>query len=303
MLNFIKSEACLLSLANKSHHQKTGRSDADIQQVARELTLLNIREGLFSVVVLGWEDIQQRLSEYKSIARSHYPELFPTLKPILFQGLDFALDRGGKFFPSKSLYDSELVYHLPEENELISDIISQLTTDDGEKLVLLTGAPASGKTVLGGSIGKELQKREFDVFYYSLNNDDEFRDVLNDIYTCDQLRTLVILGNCHLNISITSRIYSSFNKFDNVSCLMISRNVSKDVRYDYENYALDFFQRLDDIDCLFDLSNITKKKFKRKIIGIIEKYRDHKESLINKKLNMGDINVVVNNTAVPLRRE
>lgn len=51
----------------------TAPNDAKIQKIAREITVEHEKEGLFSVIVLGWDDIQLRIAGYPDIVKNHYP--------------------------------------------------------------------------------------------------------------------------------------------------------------------------------------------------------------------------------------
>ena len=50
--------------------------DAAVQRVARALSEENTRKGLFSVEVLGWDDVEERLASHPDLLKMYYPELF-----------------------------------------------------------------------------------------------------------------------------------------------------------------------------------------------------------------------------------
>ena len=56
----------------------TGLRDANIQQVAREITQQHQKEGLFPVHVWFWEDIRHKLAEYDGLVKKYYPHLHAT---------------------------------------------------------------------------------------------------------------------------------------------------------------------------------------------------------------------------------
>lgn len=56
----------------------TGPKDISIEKLAREITLENLKSGLFMVTVLGWEDIVLLLDEHESVAKKYYPNMYNT---------------------------------------------------------------------------------------------------------------------------------------------------------------------------------------------------------------------------------
>ena len=56
----------------------TGLRDAEIQQVAREITQQHQKEGLFPVHVWFWEDIKDKFAEYPELIKKYYPDLYAT---------------------------------------------------------------------------------------------------------------------------------------------------------------------------------------------------------------------------------
>ena len=55
----------------------TAPNDVKIQAVARAITEQHQNEGLFDVVVMGWDEIQRRLTDYPELIDKHYPEIGP----------------------------------------------------------------------------------------------------------------------------------------------------------------------------------------------------------------------------------
>ncbi|OXD04865.1 NB-ARC domain-containing protein [Vibrio parahaemolyticus] len=58
----------------------TTSNDAAIQKVARELTDLHAKEGLFSVDVKSWDEILRELARYPAILVKHFPDYIGTQK-------------------------------------------------------------------------------------------------------------------------------------------------------------------------------------------------------------------------------
>ncbi len=53
----------------------SGPKDARIEQLARKITAMHLREGLFSVNIFGWEDIVARLDDFPALIDKHFPGL------------------------------------------------------------------------------------------------------------------------------------------------------------------------------------------------------------------------------------
>ena len=51
-------------------------NDARVQEEARRITEEHRAEGLFSVDVWGWEEVERRLTDYPELLEKHYPEFF-----------------------------------------------------------------------------------------------------------------------------------------------------------------------------------------------------------------------------------
>ncbi|MBI5949694.1 MAG: hypothetical protein HY875_16270 [Chloroflexi bacterium] len=52
----------------------TAPNDAVIQEEARRLTEANEAEGLFSVEVWGWDELERRMTEHPEVLQQHYPQ-------------------------------------------------------------------------------------------------------------------------------------------------------------------------------------------------------------------------------------
>lgn len=60
----------------------TASRDQNIQTVARLITIEHGKTGGFSVDVLGWEEIERRLSTYPYILEKHYPQYAPSISQL-----------------------------------------------------------------------------------------------------------------------------------------------------------------------------------------------------------------------------
>lgn len=56
----------------------TSPSDTTLQALARTITLENAANNLFSVTILGWNEILLMLDEHEAVARKYYPNMFST---------------------------------------------------------------------------------------------------------------------------------------------------------------------------------------------------------------------------------
>jgi len=52
----------------------TAPRDVKVQEIAREITSAHQSEGLFSVQVMFWGDIEDQLSQHLDVARAYYPQ-------------------------------------------------------------------------------------------------------------------------------------------------------------------------------------------------------------------------------------
>lgn len=60
----------------------TAPSDAELQKLAREISVERERQGKFTVQVLGWSDIETLLCDYPNVLNTIYPELGVDLAAI-----------------------------------------------------------------------------------------------------------------------------------------------------------------------------------------------------------------------------
>lgn len=82
----------------------TAPNDAKIQKVARDITVENEKEGLFSVAVLGWDEIQLKIASYPDVVTKHYPTFL---------------------YNTGNLQERESA--LPEQGEPSAELIAELT--------------------------------------------------------------------------------------------------------------------------------------------------------------------------------
>lgn len=56
----------------------TASKDAAVEELARKITVEHLQQGLFSVHIWGWADIELALSGHRVILEKHYPQFFQT---------------------------------------------------------------------------------------------------------------------------------------------------------------------------------------------------------------------------------
>jgi hypothetical protein len=61
----------------------TGRKDVGIEHLCRTISDQHLKEGLFTVTILGWEDIVLLLEKHPSVIGNHFPFLRPRLTQLV----------------------------------------------------------------------------------------------------------------------------------------------------------------------------------------------------------------------------
>jgi tetratricopeptide (TPR) repeat protein len=60
----------------------TGKKDVKIEEFARKITEQHLKKNLFSVHVLGWEDIKERVAGFSDLMENYYPRFSPSTKAL-----------------------------------------------------------------------------------------------------------------------------------------------------------------------------------------------------------------------------
>jgi WD40 repeat protein len=101
----------------------TGPKDSRIEEVARAITDAHLRKGLFTVHILGWKDIVERIAEHPEVASKYYPTLFsnqldqPSLKErILNNAINIYSSMGYKLL-SNSTKDNYALMDSPSNQK------------------------------------------------------------------------------------------------------------------------------------------------------------------------------------------
>lgn len=193
-------------------------------------------------------------------------------------------------------YEKKLYYFLEDEESIIQDIRTILRGNNGEQLVLLHGYPAKGKTFLAYYIARKFLEEKFEVFYLKLNSSLSFSEVFPDIIASYSTKTLFIFDDCHLNIDFIAELHSKiFTYLGNISCLLISRTVDKQVWQSSDLVEYDFLGKLEKEKHSFSLDDIPEDRFNRKILGIVECHKSVKESKDNIQLQIGNASDLLEN--------
>ena len=172
----------------------TAPVDAALQQAARELSVERMEKGLFSVVVLGWEEIQALLAESPEVIAEFYPEhadylpdvikelrAIPSLEAKLaklVERIDTKMPKSSNphgsaiwemvtFDDNRGLGPALMGYPLgpsdasacPRLSE-VSTILTQLQIAYSVRII---GEPGAGKSICSYQVAKELAAGGFEV--------------------------------------------------------------------------------------------------------------------------------------------
>lgn len=212
-----------------------------------------------------------------------------------FVSLSSALQRGGMAFPSAELFTEKKAFYLPEEQDSLNDIKNVLTSHDGERLVLITGDPSSGKTVLALTIGQSLLEAGYIVLYWKVNARTTYDTLWKDIRNADRERTLLIFDDIHLNFDLANELYYQYDKIKKASAIMISRRVQREERVNYQEDCLDLQDKLAADGRMYDSSHAILSNSRNKFIGVIEKHKEFWEAKNKLNLVVGDLDAVIDN--------
>ena len=85
----------------------------------------------------------------------------------------------------------------------MDEIEAILDGRNGERLALLVGNTATGKTVIACQLGRKFQSDRYHVFHLRLDSVIRFADIWNDMLATSAIgEVLFILEDCHLNSDI-----------------------------------------------------------------------------------------------------
>lgn len=208
----------------------------------------------------------------------------------------------------KNLYENEIEFFTESENNQIKNIL-QIIKSESAPFALLTGNPASGKSVLAYKIATEIEKDEenYKAYYYTCREEISPSDLINDLKFYEQInpksKKLYIIDDIHIS---PSRIFYFFNrvKNENIRCaiLFVSR-IARDFKEEkiadegiYEElksttYQLEFsLNKLSEYDVL-NINDKMKSNLKSmiKIEGIVKKFSQKYNLLTPSKEEINDL--------------
>jgi len=241
-------------------------------------------------------DLAEKLHEHPEVWELHTGQYLPKkLTPQTFKTLDSVLDRSSEFFPNRKLFDENLIYFPAEEHQLMQEIQTILLTHTKDRMALLYGDPASGKTVMGLAIAKEMEKQSYTVLYQRLTAKTKLDALWPDFATYGDQKVLFIVDDCHLNMEIATGIYYRFDNIQNAACLLISRKLPKKFRFSMDFDYLDIFEKLEEEDRCFELDIALDTRVINKMSGIIQRYKAYYERIINRSFIVGNEERIIQN--------
>jgi len=200
----------------------------------------------------------------------------PKPSPKTFIPLASFLGRSREFFPSKHLFEKDLIFFTESELKQIEEIQRIFRRQNTNNIFLLHGNPASGKTVMGIYIATQLEKHGFTVFYHKLTAKTDFDKIQADFAKFAGIKNLFVIDDCHLNLEVASEIFYRFEQIPNLNCLLCTRIVPQNMRRVPEFDYLDIFEELEKENKSFQLD--TTDVF-IKMSGIINKYKRYNEKV------------------------
>lgn len=218
------------------------------------------------------------------IPSSSQPKLFNTLVPFL--------KCGSRFCPNESDFANGLYYVSELDLHLIQKIREVLVSNQHRRLSILSGPPASGKTVLSIVLANHLEAHGITTYFHRLTANSPVRDIYREILDNDNPGNLFVFDNCHLNLDALNYIYANFNSVHNAACLFVTRDISEKARFSSEFDNLDVLERLSEET--FKLA--VGKDARDKIVGIIANYKGYYERLYGREYLIGNEDKVINNT-------
>jgi len=166
----------------------------------------------------------------------------------------------------KNLFNNNLIYHTLREEKSVADIVNATIEN---RVHMITGSPANGKSIMALTISKEFEKKEYMVYYHSFKFENSGH-LWEDIKNCLYKKILFIVDDCHLNIEETSMLIYRFNSVineTNACILLVSRKIDK------ESY------KLGNIDIINQINqyqiDLNANDFHKKTVGIIENYKKY----------------------------
>jgi len=220
-------------------------------------------------------------------------------QPKLFESLLALLERvtSSIAFPSEAFFEKDLAFFVNEEADLMDEIEAVLDGRSGERLALLVGDTATGKTVMSCFLGRKFQSDGCHVFYLRLDSATRFAEIWNDLVAVSNIgEVLFVLEDCHLNPDVASSLYRRFASLPkNVGCLLVGRPVDEEARRTQDQFSGDYVQELAARDQCFSLNETLDGRFGDKVLGIARKHKVALEGAQKVQLSIGDERKLVRN--------
>lgn len=217
-------------------------------------------------------------------------------EPELFQPLmDWLADSEGTLtssFPRRDLFQKSIAYFLPEEEFLIRRVEEILGDKSEERVVIVTGNPAIGKTVIGAAIGWNLNLAGTECYYLPNLGSSPANVIFSEMSLLREIEAVVILDNCHLNVDLIARIYRQRRQFAGLGIVLISTTLDAGARQAPAEEYMDVTDALARDDRHFDLDRMIGRKMLQKVTGIVEQRRSLREAATSEALDVGNIKMV-----------
>ncbi len=216
--------------------------DQKLSQRVLEISKKRVAMKKFSVEIVFWDDIKLKLADYPSLIGKYYPEYridkkfnsfqkeiktikettkkikeqmmkvsIPTIDSNLWKNDTHPDFQKGKFFrypyPAWIDYDEGYAVERPEEIEKIESMM------DMNKVVLVEGAPASGKSVLLKHIGYKKKNEGWETYVIELKgtSSDRFNRYMDELKFLPE-QSLVIVDDAHLQRTDLETFIDCFKK-------------------------------------------------------------------------------------------
>jgi nitrate reductase NapAB chaperone NapD/ABC-type dipeptide/oligopeptide/nickel transport system ATPase component len=241
------------------------------------------------------KSFRKQLEEKREQLQQQQRAIRPLIISRTFKTLEFVLQRSSEFFPNRKLFDEDLIYFPDEECQIMQKIQNMLTAGTEERMYLLYGNPASGKTVMGLSIAKELEKQGqgYTALYHNLTDKSDVEKLWAEMERYGDRKVLFILDDCHLNLQAATTVYQRFDNIQQAACLLLSRNIPKNLRLLDEFDYLDIFEKL--AERSFELNTRNDEQVEKKMAGIMQRYQAYYERTHHRKFVIGDEKLVIQN--------
>lgn len=164
---------------------------------------------------------------------------------------------------NRSLFENDLVYFTEKENENIGQLIHYLSEN---KACLMSGYPATGKSISVVAIADQLALQGDRCLYFSLEQKSRWDTVLVQItrYASDFVNTVYIIDNIHLAPDRALELYDQRFSIPNLRVIFISRFVNAKNRF-----AAPIFGELGDFTVTTGDPDLNEK-----VIGVIQRYEE-----------------------------